>query len=246
VRRFLGGKNADNDPKIIPGGPPYARRQTDGFKTREINVDTNEIALASVQVDDNEAGEWSITTYVRFPGRSRLLQLDPVLLVGRVRFGHGDWQTGEDCEFDWRQGQSLRVCGSAIEVGVRYSTIPRIGAPNARVGATITRGGSPSNGEVTKTLRQEELRQPPPNTNLPVVVEIPRRAQKARLVCRVPTDYGRFLVTFWQEATGTDPVQRWIPTTPTDELPIPFKATDVSVSVVAGVIDCDLQFILEL
>jgi hypothetical protein len=245
VRRTLGGRNSDNDPKLIPGGPPYVERRTDGFKTHTIGLDDNEVSLGSVNVDDDLASEYAISTYARFPGRSRTTQTDTVLLVGRVRYGHGDWQTGENCEFDFRHGLSLRVAGTAVEVSVRYQSIPRNGAPLARVGATITRGGSPSLGELTRTLIQGELRQADAPA-VPVVVEIPRRAQRVRLVCRLPTDYGRFAVHFWEEGTGTNRVQSWIPTSPTDEIPVPFKAMDVSVSLVAGIIDCDLQFVLEL
>jgi hypothetical protein len=245
MKRTLPGHNSDNVPAVIPGGPPYVKRKTDGFKTRTIGLDDNEVALGSVNVDDEDASEYAISTYARFPDRNRSVQTDTVLLVGRVRYGHGDWQTGENCEFDFRHGLSLRVAGTAVEVSVRYQSIPRVGAPLARVGATITRGGSPSLGELTRTLIQGQLRQPLALA-VPVVVEIPRRAQKARLVCRSPTDYGRFLVQFWEEGTGTNVVQRWIPNSPTDEIPVPFKAMDVSVLPASGIIDCDLQFVLEL
>lgn len=237
-----------------PQGAPYDPRRADGFQTKKLVADgaqanatiglLTQAECARVNVADDEADEWAITTYVQFEGKDRAVQYDPAYLIGTVVFGHGDMQTGERCEFDWRNGLSLRVAGSAVRVECRYETVARANPPPvALVGATIVRGGSPARGEITRTVLERFLHD---GANNPIVNEIPRRAQTTRLVCKNPLDYGRFLLQFWEEPTGTTPVLRWIPLSPSDEVPVPFGATDFSIDVIAGNIDADVQFVLEL
>lgn len=230
--------------------PPYVPREADGFKTVRLSAAAvpppnvgRDADLGRVNVDNGGAWEYAVTTYMRFDGRIPGVAHDPVHIIGTVEFGHGDWQTGERCDFDWRHGLSLRVCGSSVSMKARYESVARLGAPTVLVGATLTVGGSPARGEVTRTVLNRFLVDVDNNA---VVQEIPRRAQTTRLVCRTAGDYGRFILQFWEEGSGATPVLRWLPLSPSDEVPVPFGATDFSIAVVAGAIDADVQFVLEL
>lgn len=232
---------------------PFVARRSDGFRSVVLSANTpieptaqRSAELFRIEQGDEEGTEWSIITYVRpTVPRRRGQSHERVRLRGALQFGFGSMQTGEDVEFDWRHGLSLRVAGTAAILRCEYLLAGRenAGYPLMVVGASCVPGGSPTRGEVTRTDFSDELFV----DGASVVLPIPRRASRLRLALPAPLDYGRYGVEFLTAPAGGTVLVGWVPTSPSDEIPVPADAMDYRVfRLVAGDFAADAQFVLEL